>query len=612
MVTLATTVALACQPVMLVHAAPAASQEQSARAEAQLSAEDIAVLSKLFDADFFAKKYPQVANAVGNNADAMFAYFCKWGVYEGKQCCAGFDVAAYAVAYGDLAAAFGTDIMKYYKHYVENGITEGRVLTTVDACKTVGIDAKLIESQRFTVNEAGQPEFVNFYDATSKSFIYNEAQAKATPAGTYSDYAVAKQNTPATTPVVSSESKEDTPTYEAKHEEAKPGFNQKKYAADMDDWYNSQPNVMNYLTESGKATYAKSLENWQASEPKAENFSMGYMYDTEEEAQQAYTVAISLWKENTPDPTGYMTEDEKHQYAGALARWIADEPEIDDYIVNTYESQQAADEAWAIDHAAAEPTVEKLMNQWLSEHPEPSIEDISAHDAWMRDKEDRQTEVEGTMGALHLEWEHETKPDSYTYYEGGYESEQAKQAAFDRDTADWEEAEPKKENFASSEEYQRAVEEWQAAKPKEEYYLSPEELDLGDGVRVYINKICDYEGTPIDVQVIDYYEIEEGGFTGDFIKSEYLYDDRNGQTKEEAVENASELWADEHPWPTTEDFQGGEVNGEKFFADSDDWCEREPDRETYENGGNGNYVGCPEYGPVPVNPTPAPTTIPAE
>ena len=98
--------------------------EQSIRLEAKLNAEDVQVLSQLFDAEFFAKKYPSIAKTLNNNAEAMFKYFCTWGVYEGKQCCAGFDVAAYAVAYPDLAKAFGTDVMAYYRHYVLNGRTE--------------------------------------------------------------------------------------------------------------------------------------------------------------------------------------------------------------------------------------------------------------------------------------------------------------------------------------------------------------------------------------------------------------------------------------------------------------------------------------------------------
>ena len=46
---------------------------------------------------------------------------------EGRKGCADFDVNVYKENNSDLQAAFGSDLKKYYDHYISTGWAENRV-----------------------------------------------------------------------------------------------------------------------------------------------------------------------------------------------------------------------------------------------------------------------------------------------------------------------------------------------------------------------------------------------------------------------------------------------------------------------------------------------------
>lgn len=46
---------------------------------------------------------------------------------EGRQAITSFNVYAYMERYDDLRQAFGTDLVKYYLHYIDYGFSEGRL-----------------------------------------------------------------------------------------------------------------------------------------------------------------------------------------------------------------------------------------------------------------------------------------------------------------------------------------------------------------------------------------------------------------------------------------------------------------------------------------------------
>ena len=54
-------------------------------------------------------------------------HFINCGMAEGRQAITSFNVYAYMERYDDLRQAFGTDLVKYYLHYIDYGFSEGRL-----------------------------------------------------------------------------------------------------------------------------------------------------------------------------------------------------------------------------------------------------------------------------------------------------------------------------------------------------------------------------------------------------------------------------------------------------------------------------------------------------
>ena len=130
--------------------------------------ETLETLKKFFDADLYAKAYPDVAKVYGNDKEALWNHYVTYGLKEGRaQIHNNFNVFAYISAYPDLQNAFGDDLLAYYMHYVNYGINENRKYTTIDAVTkdgmtVIGINGQTIASPtvgNFTLgNEASSSE----------------------------------------------------------------------------------------------------------------------------------------------------------------------------------------------------------------------------------------------------------------------------------------------------------------------------------------------------------------------------------------------------------------------------------------------------------------------
>lgn len=80
----------------------------------------------IFDADFYASKYPDLKQAFGNNYDALFAHWEQNGKAEGRAPSELFDPVYYLDSYSDLKQAFGTNYVAAYDHFKTDGIKQGR------------------------------------------------------------------------------------------------------------------------------------------------------------------------------------------------------------------------------------------------------------------------------------------------------------------------------------------------------------------------------------------------------------------------------------------------------------------------------------------------------
>lgn len=88
--------------------------------------------SAVFDAAYYADRYPDLKTAFGNDDSALLQHFIQYGMAEGRQGSPQFDVYSYKNLYPDLRAAFGNNLKSYYMHYISSGKSEGRKATGVN------------------------------------------------------------------------------------------------------------------------------------------------------------------------------------------------------------------------------------------------------------------------------------------------------------------------------------------------------------------------------------------------------------------------------------------------------------------------------------------------
>lgn len=84
-------------------------------------------LRQIFDAEYYAKLYPDLTAAFGNNSRRLFNHFVNFGLKEGRAACDFFDISFYMLAYQDLKTAGFDDSASFIKHYLEYGKSEGRL-----------------------------------------------------------------------------------------------------------------------------------------------------------------------------------------------------------------------------------------------------------------------------------------------------------------------------------------------------------------------------------------------------------------------------------------------------------------------------------------------------
>lgn len=88
--------------------------------------------SAVFDATYYANRYPDLKAAFGNDESVLLQHFIQYGMAEGRQGSSQFDVYSYKNLYPDLRAAFGNNLKSYYMHYISSGKAEGRKATGVN------------------------------------------------------------------------------------------------------------------------------------------------------------------------------------------------------------------------------------------------------------------------------------------------------------------------------------------------------------------------------------------------------------------------------------------------------------------------------------------------
>jgi hypothetical protein len=85
--------------------------------------------SAVYDFDTYMSSYADLKAAFNGNTTAAIAHFVNYGMSEGRIASSGFNVISYKNRYQDLRKAFGNNLKDYYMHYINVGKNEGRVAT---------------------------------------------------------------------------------------------------------------------------------------------------------------------------------------------------------------------------------------------------------------------------------------------------------------------------------------------------------------------------------------------------------------------------------------------------------------------------------------------------
>ncbi len=92
--------------------------------------------SGVYDYTYYRNAYADLRAVFGDDADKYFQHFIQYGMAEGRQASKSFDVKIYKSNYADLRKAFGDNNVLYYKHYLEYGKAEGRTAASSNTGNT--------------------------------------------------------------------------------------------------------------------------------------------------------------------------------------------------------------------------------------------------------------------------------------------------------------------------------------------------------------------------------------------------------------------------------------------------------------------------------------------
>ncbi len=88
--------------------------------------------SKVYDFFFYTGKYHDIYQVAGKDDLKALSHFVNYGMSEGRQGKATFELRSYRNANSDLRDAYGYNNKKYYEHYMTYGYKEGRKSQNVD------------------------------------------------------------------------------------------------------------------------------------------------------------------------------------------------------------------------------------------------------------------------------------------------------------------------------------------------------------------------------------------------------------------------------------------------------------------------------------------------
>lgn len=364
---MALSMALTMGSVVPAFAAPANENLQvmpiSANVQVSLTQEDKDLLMDMFDAEYYASRYPDVAKALGGDKASLFEHFLAHGLSEGRQVNKDFNVNAYRSSYKDLNAVYGKDIMSYYRHFQNFGKVENRTITTVEKAQqsgiivsdfagehmAVGANGAIVRGKMADVVIATNPVYANAVDNVGNTTRAEIASSVGVTSNVVlNDEETETKETETKKETVTSPSK-DTPTIITI-------FDAENFAKAHKEWEENEPQPIDF-----SISYRSAHSSWMDSKPNKNDYVVDGKYATKEAAESAFAKDHSDWIDAQPVLEDYMSENERTAFDKAVADHALEEPKVEDYTYgdNKFESQEAADAAKEIAIASYEKYLEE-------------------------------------------------------------------------------------------------------------------------------------------------------------------------------------------------------------------------------------------------------------
>ncbi len=132
--------------------------------------------SAVYNYSYYLNKYSDL-KSYANDDVGLLAQFVNYGINEGCQASANFDVISYRNANSDFRAAYGNDLRSYYLHYIQCGQKEGRKATGVSTLQPLmslnGVDYSAVYDYNYYISKYADVKNACGNDdiATLKQFV---------------------------------------------------------------------------------------------------------------------------------------------------------------------------------------------------------------------------------------------------------------------------------------------------------------------------------------------------------------------------------------------------------------------------------------------------------
>ena len=408
----------------------------------EITESDRNILRSLFNAEEYAKMYPDVAEACKGSLDLLtfeqklFEHFIHNGIWEGRQPSESFSVAAYASAYSDLRKSFGSHIVEYYKHYYNTTVigNENRTITTVQKAQDAGIKVTDFSGNTVAVDEAGNIVTGEKADKiAAEKNLGDPFRAVIMPIPNVTVSADFNEET--------EEGKEvQVPSIEDKKESSAPVAPTKTFAEAYKEWLADKP-------VGGSANV---MESWKRREPNLADYADGRAFLAKKEA----------WEKEMPDYDAYLATT---AYASDYEAWQAKEPKLEYYTILI--GNQTAEEKYNEDYEtwqelAPKPedyiqytSFEADYNAWLAAAPVP-----------VEGKYETAQKAMEAFNEAHTEWEANAPKQSDYFDEEGYNNA----------VSEWTNKAPQKDDYGRFDDYAVAVAAYEREKPVRSSYFNAE------------------------------------------------------------------------------------------------------------------------------------------